>query len=343
MLQNTFYIGCYTAGKNAGIKVVELNTSTGALTEINEVDTVADSSFLKVSDDKKTLFAVSENEENGTFACLDITNKTCPTLRNKQPSLGGAPCHISQSAAQVYVCNYVTGNVSVFQQPSPALLPAISQVQHHGQGGDLSRQSSAHAHASVVSLDQRFLVVADLGIDRLMVYKIHPTHLEEVQSVVLPPGSGPRHLCFSPTGEYLYCGNELDNQLLQFAFNAPSGLLTLQASCSSLPADAQGLSYIAEVAISHDGLFLYVSNRGHDSISVFSITPQTGGLTFVDFTSTQGRFPRHFSLSPDQVWLIVANQNSDDIFVYKRDIRTGRLLKTSHTLQVTTPVCICFY
>lgn len=337
-----FYVGCYTPDSNPGIKVLALNTASGALTEISHVDNVCDNSFLQLSVDKSKLLAVSEDENAGHLVCLDISDKTNPKLINQQSSLGGAPCHISQSKQQIYISNYMTGNVSVFKQPQSHLQPAISQVQHCGQGGDLSRQSSAHAHSSIVSADQQFLVVADLGIDQLVVYKIQDQGLERAHAVVLPPASGPRHLAFHPHGHFLYCANELDNQIMVFHFTPENGQLDLIQSYLSIPADFTARSYIAEITISQDGLFLYASHRGHNSIAVFAINQQDGQLKCLDFTSTQGDFPRHFAISPDQKWLLVANQNSDDLVVYQRDLSSGLLTATPHILHIIKPVCICF-
>ena len=337
-----FYVGCYTPDNNPGIKVVALNTTTGVLTEINHVNG-SNNSFLQLTADKSKLLAVSEDEHAGHLVCLDISDKTDPKLINQQSSLGGAPCHISQSEQLIYISNYMSGNVSVFKQPQSQLQSAISQVQHCGQGGDLSRQSSAHAHSSIVSADQQFLVVADLGIDQLVVYNIQPQGLERVHTVVLPPASGPRHLVFHPQGQFLYCANELDNQIMVFHFMPEDGHLDLLQSYLSLPVDFTGRSYIAEITVSQDGLFLYASHRGHNSIAVFSINQQNGQLKSLDFTSTQGDFPRHFAISPDQKWLLVANQNSDNLVVYQRHLSSGLLTATPHVLHIIKPVCICFY
>lgn len=233
--------------------------------------------------------------------------------------------------------------MSAFSLTDHQLLPAYTQVQHQGQGGNLERQASAHAHASQLSIDEQFLVVADLGIDALKVYRVHKKQLDLVFSFSLPAVAGPRHLTFNNSGDKLYLGNELNSDVTLFDFNQESGKLTCLQTISSLPKENNIESYIAEVALSKEGDYLYVSNRGHDSIAVFSVDQKNGLLSLTDMTKTGGLFPRHFALSPNQKWLLVAHQNSDYLIVFKRDISTGLLTKTAQKLAVKHAVFICFY
>jgi len=342
MNQEILYIGCYTPEGNAGIKVVEFNNSNGQLTEINELSDLPDTSFLSVSKDKNYLLAVSEHELAGELGCFDIKDPRVPHFINKQSTLGGSPCHISLTAKKAFVSNYGTGNVSAFSLTGQQLLPAYTEVQHQGQGGNLDRQASAHAHASQLSIDEQFLVVADLGIDALKVYRVNESELNLVFSLSLPAGAGPRHLTFNHSGDKLYLGNELNSEVCDLDFNQQNGELTLVQTLSSLPSANKIESYIAEVTLSKDGRYLYVSNRGHDSIAIFEVDQNNGELNAIDFTKTGGLFPRHFALSPDQNWLLVAHQNSDYLFVFKRDSCTGLLTKTGNQLAIKHAVCICF-
>lgn len=345
MNQEILYVGCYTPEGNAGIKVVEFNNQSGQVTDINSVSDLPDTSFLAISKDKNYLLAVSEHESEGELGCFDIKTPTSPVFINKQSTLGGSPCHISLNAHKAFVSNYGTGNVSAFSLTEHQLTPAYTQVQHQGQGGNLARQASAHAHASQLSVDGNFLVVADLGIDALKVYCIDDTQLTLVCTASLSAASGPRHLTFNEKGDRLYLGNELNSEVVVFEFDA-QGQLTQRQSISSLPvtddAESETESYIAEVALTKDGGYLYVSNRGHDSIAVFTVDQITGQLTAISFTKTGGLFPRHFALSPDQRWLLVAHQNSDYLHVFKRDVSTGLLTQTTHQLTVKHAVCLCF-
>lgn len=342
MSTEILYIGCYTPEGNAGIKVIEFDNLYGQLTEIKSISVLPDASFLAVSKNKKILLAVSEDEIEGQLACFDIQQPKSPIFINKQPSLGGAPCHISLTENQAFVSNYMSGNLSAFSLSDHQLLPAYTKVQHSGKSVNLERQESAHVHASKLSLDEQFLVVADLGIDEVKVYQICASQLILASSASLPAGAGPRHLTFNASGDKLYLGNELNNQVAVFNFNVKSGELTLIQNISSLPDENTLESYIAEVTLSDDGRYLYVSNRGHDSITTLSVDQESGLLKSIDFTKTGGLFPRHFSLSPNQHWLLVANQNSDYLHVFKRDIDTGLLAKTAQQLAVKHAVCICF-
>lgn len=342
MDQEIFYIGSYTPEGNAGIKVVEFNTHSGELTEVNSLSDLPDTSFLAVSHDKNYLLAVSEKEVDGELGCFDIRNPTSPVFINQQSTLGGSPCHISLTDKKAFVSNYGSGNVSAFSLTEDQLTPAYTQVIHHGQGGNLARQASAHAHASQVSINDKFLVVADLGIDALKVYRINDDQLTLTFSASLAAGAGPRHLAFNHDGDKLYLGNELSSDVVVFDFNQNNGELTQLQQISSLPSQNPSESYIAEVILSNDGRYLYVSNRGHDSIAVFSVDQKTGTLSALEYVKTGGLFPRHFALSPDQHWLLVAHQNSDYLHVFKRDISTGLLTQTEQKLAVKHAVCICF-
>jgi 6-phosphogluconolactonase len=352
MNQEILYIGCYTPEGNAGIKVVEFNNQSGQLNEINSVPDLPDTSFLVVSKDKNYLLAVSESEIEGVLGCFDIKQPNSPIFVNKQSTLGGSPCHISLTTDKAFVSNYSSGNVSAFLLTEHQLTPAYTYVQHKGQGGNLERQESAHAHASKISVDGNFLVVADLGIDALKIYRINDEQLVLIYTASLPAGAGPRHLTFNKKGDRLYLGNELNNEVTVFEFNQQQGQLTFLQRISSLPDSNEYYlsshvgnieSYIAEVTLSKDGGYLYVSNRGHDSIAIFTVDQINGKLKVINFTKTGGVFPRHFALSPDQHWLLVAHQNSDYLHVFKRDISTGLLTQTTNQLAVKHAVCICFY
>lgn len=342
MSQEIVYLGCYTPQGNPAIKVLGFDSQNGQLTEIKDVSDLPDTSFLNVSKDKKYLLAVSEHESNGELGCFDISKPQSPIFINKQSTLGGSPCHISLTAKKAFVSNYVSGNVAAFSLTEAQLLPAYTTVQHHGQSANKERQESAHAHASQISINEKFLVVADLGIDALKVYAIDEKQLTLVYSATLPAGSGPRHLRFNLSGDKLYLGNELNNEITVFEFNQSSGELSSLQSISSLPVNNKMQSSIAEVAMSQDGCYLYVSNRGHDSIAIFSVDAKTGLLASIAITKTGGLSPRHFALSPDQNWLLVAHQNSDYLHVFSRNSDTGLLTKSTHQLAVKHAVCVCF-
>lgn len=340
MKQDIIYIGCYTPSGEAGINVIEFDNQTGQLNHINSISVLSDTSFLKVSGDKKKLFAVSENEQLGDLGCFDIQNPTTPVFINKQSSLGGAPCHISLTETKAFVSNYMSGNLSAFSINEAQLLPAYAFIEHHGHGVNLNRQESAHVHASCLSIDEQFLVIADLGIDALKVYKVTDNSLNLVFRAALVAGDGPRHLCFNHQGDKLYLANELSSMVVVFDFNQHTGELVALQRITSLPESCK--SQIAEISLSQDDGYLYVSNRGHDSIAVYRVDQRTGLLSILDYTKTGGHYPRHFALSPNQQWLLVAHQKSEYLTVFKRNDETGFLTKTDHKLAVKHAVCVCF-
>jgi 6-phosphogluconolactonase len=342
MTKEFLYIGCYTPSGNAGIKVATFDSQSGQLDNIASLSDLPNASFLAVSQDKNYLLAVSESQSD--LGCFDIQNPECPVFVNKQSSLGESPCHISLNSKKAFISNYSSGSVSAFSLTDHQLLPAYTYIQHLGSGSNTERQECAHAHASTISIDGQFLVVADLGIDALKVYRINNEQLDLIYTETLSAGAGPRHLAFNERGDRLYLGNELNNKVSVFDFNKQDGSLLLLQTLSSLPeANENTESLIAEVALSKDGYYLYVSNRGHDSIAIFSIDPISGQLKRLDVIKTGGVTPRHFALSPDQRWLLVAHQNSDYLHVFIRDVSTGLLTQTANLLAVKHAVCICFY
>ena len=346
MSKALFYIGCYTSSGNSGIQIAELDTNSGEVTLIDDVDVLENTSFLAVSKNKKYLLAVNEDESSSELGCFDIQSPLKPVFINKQSTLGSSACHISLTAKKAFISNYGTGNLSAFSLVKSELTPAYLQVKHTGEGHERDRQSSAHIHSSHLSRNEQFLVVADLGIDALKVYRISEGDLELITSFALPAGSGPRHLSFNDLGDKLYLGSELNNDVTVLAFEQNTGELRILQCIKSLSQvvsdQLKARSYIAEVALSQNGSQLYVSNRGHDSISIFNVDAVTGLLTAIDCIKTGGEFPRHFAISPDQKWLLVANQNSDDLMVFKRDEITGLLSVTDHQLTVKQGVCVCF-
>ncbi|RME89615.1 MAG: lactonase family protein [Verrucomicrobia bacterium] len=225
------------------------------------------------------------------------------------------------------------------------LMPASAFIQHRGSGPNPRRQEGPHAHCATFSPDGRFLLVADLGVDRVFVYRVDPVHGELAPNdppwVELPPGSGPRHVAFAPDGRRVFVVNELACTLASFAWDGEAGRLEPLDSQSTLPAGFTGRNTCAEVAVHPNGRFVYASNRGHDSLAVFAIGPE-GRLRLVDHTPTGGRTPRHFALDPEGRWLWAANQDSGNIVLFRVDPKTGRLQPAGRSLSVPRPVCVLF-
>ena len=346
------YVGTYTSGQSEGIYLYGMDPTTGALTLRSSVK--SDNPSFVVVNPSRFLYAVNEvSELNGkrtggvsAFAIDASTRKL--TFINQQPSEGADPCHLSfdRQRKHLFVANYTSGTVAVLPiQRDGSLGPAIDVEQHEGSG-PREQQKGPHAHCIKLDGANRFAVAADLGSDKVMIYRFNPVSRKlepgRQPSATLHPGAGPRHLTFHPNGKYLYVINELDSSLTTFKYDAAQGTLTAFETVSTLPRDFTGTSYCADVHVSKSGRFLYGSNRGHNSIVVFAIDPRTARLSLVEHVSTEGNWPRNFVIDPTGRFLLVANQRSDNVVVFRVDAQTGRLTPTGTSAQIPVPVCLQF-
>jgi 6-phosphogluconolactonase len=350
------YVGTYTEGKRSdGIHLVRLDPRSGELRLMRSFDVGANPSFLAIHPDGRVLYAVNETEEHngrpsGAVTALAIARDSGALTRlNDQASQGGAPCYVSMDrrGRALLVANYVGGNVALFPiQPDGSLGAATQIVQHTGNGPNTERQERPHAHCIVADPSNRFALVADLGIDRVRVYRLDLDagllrHVEGADAV-MRPGAGPRHLAFHPTLPLVFVANELDSTVTTLGFDRESGRLVPRTTQSTLPSGWSGTNYPADIHVASSGGTLYVSNRGHNSLALFSVAEPTGALTLEQVVSTEGDWPRNFSLDPTERWLLVANQRSGSIAVFARDERSGRLTPTTQRLAVASPVCLRF-
>ena len=350
------YVGTYTEGtRSEGIYLVRMDRSSGKLRRVGSVAASANPSFLAIHPNGRVLYAVSEVEKHngkptGAVSGFAIASGSVAlTRRNEQPSEGGAPCFVSvdRSGRVVLVANYVGGSVALLPiQADGALAPATKVVQHTGSGPNAERQSSPHAHCIVADPSNRFVLAADLGADRVFVYRLdlEGKSLRHVEGgdAVMRPGAGPRHIAFHPTLPLVFVANELDSTVATLRFDAERGALSPLDTRSTLPAGWTGTNYPADIHVSPSGRTLYVSNRGHNSIAVFSVAESTGALALDQVISTDGDWPRNFSLDPTGRWLLVANQRSDSIVVFRRDQKSGRLTPTRQRIALPSPVCLRF-
>ena len=260
------------------------------------------------------------------------------------------PCHLVLGPGDktVTVANYGGGSVASFPlKDDGSVGPRATFVQHTGKGPNASRQEKPHAHGAHLSPDGKYVLVPDLGVDRIFVYGLDPVTGAllpgKSEGGVAPAGSGPRHGVFHPTKPLFFCINELDSTITSYQWNAGDASLKTGASVSTLPEGFKGNSSTAEIAAHPNGKFVYGSNRGHDSIAVFKITDmEKGTLSQVQVEPIGGKTPRHFTLDPSGRWLLAAGQDSDDIRVFSVDAATGKLKATEHSVSVGSPVCIVF-
>lgn len=349
------YVGTYTSSGSEGIYVFKFNGETGELSKLFTIKDVVNPSFLTIDKSRQYLYTVNEIEEfeekrSGAVSAFVIDQKSgALTFLNQQPTLGGAPCHISVSdnGRFVLVANYVGGNVSVFPiETGGKLGAAIDLHQHIGSGPNKERQESAHAHSINLDERNRFAVACDLGVDKVFIYefdnksgKLKPSPVQNVYQT--KPGAGPRHLAFHRSEQFAFLLNELDSTITSLAFDKKKGTLTEIQTVATLPETFKGANNTcADVHISPNGRFLYSSNRGHDSIVSHRIDEETGKLEYVEHTLTGGKTPRNFTISPDGKFLLAANQNSDSIIVFRVDEKSGKLGVTGYTAKVSMPVCL---
>ncbi|WP_040949555.1 lactonase family protein [Gorillibacterium massiliense] len=352
------YVGCYTHESREGIQVYRFNPSERTFQKIQSVEDLPNPSFLTFSADGKRLYAVLETEESdgvpGGSACAFAIDPASGklTLLNRENTGAAGPCHISlaPNGEYAYVANYVGEAVSLFSVEQDGRLSPVCDIdKHEGSGPNQERQGEPHPHSVTPDPSGRFAVNADLGIDRLIIYRVEKTTEGEKPRLVrhgeteLPPGDGPRHMVFHPTEPYAYVANELNSTVTVLAFDRAKGSLTPLASVSTLPAPDRWNNTVAEIAISADGRFLYTSNRGHDSIAVFAVQEAGRRIEPAGHYSTGGSWPRHFTLTPDGSGLLVANQFTGNITVFRVDPDTGALQDAGVSLSVSEPVCLRFW
>ena len=347
------YVGTYTeGGRSEGIYLVRMDRRSGQLRRVGSADAGASPSFLAIHPNGRVLYAVNELEKykgraTGAVSAFTIARDTGTLTRlNEQPSEGGAPCYVSvdRSGSVVLVANYAGGSVALLSiQPDGALAPAAQVVQHTGQGPNAERQEAPHAHCILADPSNRFVLAADLGADRVFVYRLDGklVHVEGGDAV-MRPGAGPRHIAFHPTLPLVFVANELDSTVATLRFDAERGALSPLDAFSTVPAGWSGTNYPADIHVAASGRILYVSNRGHNSIAVFSVAESTGALVLDQTVSTEGDWPRNFNLDPTGRWLLAANQRSDSVVVFRRDPDNGRLTPTRQRIAIPSPVCLQF-
>jgi len=346
-------IGTYTSDKSDGIYVYRFNTETGENSFVSSVKT-SNPSFLAISPNKKFVYAVNEDADStrftvtghiAAFSFNKITGQL--TFINKQESGGKHPCYVSvdKTGKWIFAGNYSSGSLAVLPVKSNGSLDSATQViQHEGSSVVAGRQDEPHVHATFLSPDNKMLYVPDLGIDKVMIYNfdLKKGKLKEATYpfVMTEPGAGPRHIDIHPNGKYAYLMEELTGSVSVYRITK-GGYLDLIQNISGLPRDFTGIVGSADIHVSPDGKFLYCSNRGEsNTIGIFSINKSNGQLQWIDHQSTLGKTPRNFNFDPSGNFLLVANQNSDEIVIFKRDKQTGLLTDTGKRINVSKPVCL---
>lgn len=348
------YFGTFTDGKSQGIYVSRFDARSGKLSEPELAAATANPSFLAIHPGHQFLYAVGKlgSKKTGAINAFAINPQSGKlTLLNRESSGGAGPCFVGvdRDGKHVLAANYASGSVTVLPIKSDGTLSAATAfVHHHGASVNPKRQEGPHAHSIFLDAANRFACAADLGLDKIMIYRFDKLAgaltPNDPPYAKLTPGSGPRHLAFHPSGRFVYVINELFCTVTVFSYDAAHGALTEVQTISTLPAGQtlQPNFTAAEVLVHPSGEFLYASTRGHNSIAVFAIAPDTGLLTYVENQSTRGQTPRNFNLDPTGNYLLAANQGSDSVVVFRLDPTTGGLTPTGQTVQIGAPVCVKF-
>ncbi len=360
------YVGTYTEpirfgtgkilqGTGQGIHVFRMDMSSGALEPAGKPIGATNPSYLAFDPRQRYLYAVNElktyeDRPSGTVSAFAVDPKTgALSFLNKRLTHGTDPCHllVDKRGEWVLVANFMSGSVCVLPVQSDGSLGEASDfVQHLGSSIDPTRQQGPHAHSVTLDTANRFAFVPDLGLDKLLTYRFDAKRgrLEPnaVPWIKVKPGAGPRHVAFHPGGRFAYLINELDSTVTALAYDGRKGAFRELQVLSTLPADFRGASACSDIQVSPSGVFVYGSNRGHDSIVIYKVDQRTGRLACVGHESTQGKTPRGFGIDPTGKFLLAGNQDTDTIVTFRIHPQTGRLQPTGHVTPVPTPVCVKF-
>ncbi|WP_304066177.1 lactonase family protein [Pedobacter glucosidilyticus] len=342
-------VGTYTRTQNQGIFVYEFDSKTGKLKLEHTTEGIKNPSYLTINKEGTKVYSVSEQETSGV-SYFQFNNKTGQiSYQNFQPSPSPGGCYISLTNDDKYVftANYGGGSVSVFPVKANGEVAPINQlIQHEGTSINERRQNKPHAHCIYPSVDGSHYYVPDLGADKVFAYQYQadankPLIPAKQPSIAITPGGGPRHFIFNKKGTFAYLVEELTAHVSVYSHQNQE-LKQVQRISMNTP-DFKGTNGAADIHLSQDGNYLYASNRGTaNEIVIFKVDKTNGTLTKIDNVSCKGKTPRNFSIDPSNNFLLVANQDSNDIFVFKRDTKTGLLIYTGETVNVGAPVCLKF-
>lgn len=349
-----FYIGTYTSGSSKGIHRSELNLTDGTMSPPVLVAEVANPMFLAVNPNHNVLYSSSEvrrdgKRENAKIIAFKIDANGMLHELGSQPAGGDGPCFVSTDAAGqfAFVANYGSGSVSAYSLGDAGeLLSRICNIQHLGKSVDPLRQEGPHAHCILPDPSDNYACAVDLGLDQIVIYAIdrrNKTLTNTGRPFRANPGYGPRHLAFHPNGKNAFVIYELASKLSACKWDASAGTLTETDHLSTLPGDFVEPSITAEVLVHPNGKFVYGSNRGHDSIAVFTFDEASGKLAAIGHTPTMGRTPRNFRIDPTGSFLLVENQDSDSIYSFRINAENGTLSQVGEPIQVGSPCCIKFF
>lgn len=365
MAQTFLYVGCcnralpyFATANGEGIAAFRFDEATGAATPLGVTKGIDNPTFIAIDPSRTAVYATTEmlGWNEGVVTAYAIDRRTgALSYINKQPTRGSVAAQASfdRTGRFLLVVNYGMGPVT--ERPNRSLVvfecksdgeisPPVAEATHEGVGADPARQERPHAHSVLATPDNRHLVVADLGLDKLIVYRFDAASgaIARHSELNLPPASGPRHFVFHPGMPRAYVGNELSSTVASLAYDAAAGRFELLAITPTVPEAARSHSHCSEICISADGRRLYIANRGHDSLSRFAIDPKSGVASLIDLTPSGGKTPRHFAFDPSGRFLAVANQDSDRVAIFAVDPSDGALTMLPDAVTTGTPTNVAF-
>lgn len=352
MHQQLLFVSAFSPGDEGAIHSYLLDLDSGQLAPTHRTTDIEQPFYMVLSPCQRFLFV---NHSPGTFGGSDHEQMAAYQrdgqrgeleLINRQSTQGTATCYcdIDATGRTLVIANYTSGSVAAFPISVSGQIDAISSlIEHHGSSVDSGRQTGPHAHCTLISPDNRFVLSADLGLDQILVYRLQAASSQLAPAspafVNAAPGAGPRHLVFHPSLPQLYCINELDNTITMYDYHDQSGKLTRRQTISTLPESFSGRSHCADVKISPDGRWLYGTNRGHDSIVTYRVG-DGGRLTLQRIESSHGKGPQNLAITADGNWLLCANMPGQNLAVFRIDRQTGGLALAGDPVSLPNPSCI---
>ena len=343
------FLGTYTRTTSRGIYAVRLDDETGRLSSPVLAAAATNPAWITLTPDRKYLYAIHPSKAQAIGFAVDGAQGILSPLPAAAAAEAAAPSHLAVDASgrTLLAANYADGYVAAMPIRADGTLGTPTLTPHSGKGPHPTRQDKPHVHSVTLAPDNRHVIVCDLGLDKIFSYALDPAAasltLAQPSFVATAAGAGPRHFKFGAAGRHAYAINELNNTVNVYDYDATRGTLTERQSLGTLPAGFTGSNSTAEIRVHPNGRFVYGSNRGHDSIAVFSVNPGEGSLTPVEIAPTGGKVPRNFALSPNGKWLVCAHQDSGNLTVFRVDPATGRLTPAGNTADVPMTVCVLFY
>ncbi|WP_404454844.1 lactonase family protein [Oceanobacillus kapialis] len=336
------YAGTYTRKTSEGIYQFVLDTEKETLQKAEVAAKVGSPTYLTISEDNKHLYSVAQDGDMGGVHAYEITQETGELKQiNGQLVEGAPPCHLDVKKDVLVTGNYHKGEIGVHKIGSSYEVEQGSFVKHEGSGPH-ERQEKPHVHYTGYTPDGNYVVVADLGTDKLVTYKLENGVLEHVSTLNVKAGSGPRHITFHPNGKTAYLFTELSSEVVVLDYDTSTGSFTEKQYIKAIPVDFNETNDASAIHITSDGKFVYAGNRGHNSIAVFAVQEETDELSLVEIIPSGGEWPRDFVLDPSEKFLVASNQHSGNVVLFKRDEATGKLTQTDQVIEVPEVVCVKF-